>query len=179
MKTNDKRTDQNQLSKSRINRIREQGYTIQTNAEIIELAFGNRFAYKVCVSLLIIGVSFANIPLLSAMMLIAFLGVVLPNHPFDYIYNLTLHKKMNKPALPPRSRQLKFACTIATLFIGITIYSFYSGLDVLGYITGGSLIGVALLVSTIDLCIPSKIYNALFIRVPEMLTKNKTVRSID
>jgi hypothetical protein len=179
MKTNDKRTDQNQLSNSRINRIREQGYINQTNAEIIELSFGNRFAYKVCVSLLIIGVSFSNIPLLSVMMLIAFLGVVIPNHPFDYIYNLVLHKKMNKPALPPRSQQLKFACAIATISLGLTIYSFYSGQVVLGYIIGGSLIGVALLVSTIDLCIPSKIYNALFIRDPELLTKNKTVRSDD
>ena len=101
------------------------------------------------------------------MMVIAFFGVILPNHPFDYIYNLVLRKKMNKPKLPPRSNQLKFACSIATLMIGATIYLFYSGIIAWGYIVGLSLIGVATLVASIDFCIPSKIYNAFFIRNPK------------
>jgi hypothetical protein len=110
-------------------------------------------------------------------MLIAFLGLVLPNHPFDYIYNLVLRKKLNKPELPPRSKQLKFACLAATLFLGLTIFMFYSGYAIWGYTIGGSLIGIAGLVSTIDLCIPSKIYNALFIKDPEFLKNPEAVKS--
>lgn len=160
-----------QLSETRIKRIREQGYFSQTNEEIKALAFGNRFAYRVCVSLLIVGVIFANIPLLAIMMTIAFLGAILPNHPFDYIYNHFFRQKSNRPVLPPRSKQLKFTCTVATIWIGSTIYLFYSGLTTWGYIAGTSIILVAVLVSTIDMCIPSKIYNALFLR------KSETVRS--
>jgi len=171
MKTYEQHSNQNQLSERRISRIREQGYFTQTNAEIKDLVFGNRFAYRLCVVLLIFGVAFNYIPLLALMMLIAFLGVLLPNHPFDYLYNNVLRKKMNKTKLPRRSNQLKFACTIATLWIGGTIYLFYSGLTTWGYIGGASLIVVAALVGTIDMCIPSKIYNALFIK------KTKTVES--
>jgi hypothetical protein len=163
---------QAQLSETKINWIREQGYFKFSNAEIRELAFGNRFAYGVCTSLLIVGVAFANIPLLFIMMVVAFLGIVLPNHPFDYFYNLVLRTKLNKPKLPPRPKQLKFACTIATLWIGGTIYLFYSGLATWGYIAGASLIVVAGLVSTIDMCIPSKIYNALFIKNLKALKSN-------
>ena len=169
MKTNEQNSNQNQLSEKRIYYIREQGYIRQTDAEINELAFGNRFAYRICVTLVLFGVVSSYIPLLSAMMLIAFLGLVLPYHPFDYFYNLVLRKWMNKPELPPRSKQLKFACMTATLFLGLTIYMFYSGYAILGYIIGGALIGVAALVSTIDLCIPSKIYNALFNKGPEYI----------
>ena len=164
MKTYDQNSTQTGLSETRISRIREQGYVCHTDAEIKDLAFGNRFAYRLCTTMLIFGVAFANIPLLSVMMVIAFFGVILPNHPFDYIYNLVLSKRMNKPKLPPRSNQLKFACSIATLWIGGTIYMFYSGLTNWGFILGASLIVVATLVGTIDFCIPSKIYNAIFLR---------------
>jgi len=152
------------LSEIRLTRIREQGYFSKCDQEIKDLSFGNRFAYRLCTLLLIIGVSFANTYLLMFMMSIAFLSVVLPNHPFDYIYNVLLAKRMNKPKLPRRSVQLKFACSIATLTIATTIYLFESKLVLAGYITGFALVGVATLLSSIDLCIPSKIYNALFLK---------------
>lgn len=169
MKTEEQISSQTLLSRTRIGRIREQGYDNQTDAEISDLAFGNRFAYRSCVFLLLFGVGFANIPMLSLMMVIAFFGLVLPNHPFDYIYNHLLSKRMNKPEVPPRANQLKFACTVATLWIAGIIYLFYSGLMVWGYVVGSLLIGVAFLVSAIDFCIPSKIYNALFLRKKEIV----------
>lgn len=157
-------TNKMKLTTIRLNRLRTQGYTCQSDEELSSLAFGNRFAYRACVILLIPGVVLANIPLLLIMMFFAFLGVVLPNHPFDYIYNHLLSKRMKKPQLPPRSVQLKFTCSLATLWIGATAYLFYIELMLAGYILGGLLIGTALLVSTIDLCIPSMIYNSLFLK---------------
>ncbi|MCB0630973.1 MAG: DUF4395 family protein [Saprospiraceae bacterium] len=149
------------LSKTRIKRIQEQGYITQSDSEITALAVGNRFAYQLCTTILMLGTITANIPLLSLMMTVAFFGVVLPNHPFDYIYNNLLAKRMGRPKVPPRSPQLKFACTVATIWIGATIYLFYSGLYTAGYISGALLLTVALLVSTLDFCIPSIIYNAV------------------
>ena len=158
------RSNLSSLSPKRVKRIREQGYFHQSESELASLAFGNRFAYRLCTTLLIPGVVLADIPVLSLMMAIAFLGVVLPYHPFDYIYNHVLSERMGKPQLPPRSKQLKFACTVATLWIATTIFMFYAGQMVAAYVLGGMLIAVALLVSTIDLCIPSVIYNTLFER---------------
>lgn len=155
------KTTEMNLSATRISRIRAQGYQTQTDAEINALAFGNRFAYRLCSTILALGVLLSNIPILSAMMIIAFGGVVLPNHPFDYIYNYFLADRMQKPKLPPRSRQLKFACTVATLWIGATIYLLSVGMTTAACVMGLSLIVVAGLVSTIDFCIPSIIFNAV------------------
>jgi hypothetical protein len=154
----------NKLSTVRINRLREQGYTSQSENEINALAFGNRFAYRLCVSVLAIGVVLQNIPVLATMMVIAFFGVILPNHPFDYLYNGLLSKAMNKPKVPKRSVQLKFACTLATIGIGGVIYLFSAELVIAAYILGVLLITVAGLVASIDFCIPSIIFNNLFLR---------------
>lgn len=150
------------VSPNRIHRLKVQGYCNFKDDELSRLAFGNRFAYILCSTLLLIGIITSNILLLSLMFFIAIFGIILPYHPFDYIYNGLISKLMNKPKLPPRSKQLKFACIIATFGIASTIYLFYAGLTLAGYIVGGSLYLVAFLVSTTDICIPSIIYNFIF-----------------
>ena len=148
-----------ELSIKRINRIREQGYYGYSDQQIRELASGNRFAYRLCVAFLLPAVIFANIPLLIFMNVIAFASIFLPNHPFDYIYNHLIRHWSNGPKLPPRSRQLKFACMMASIVIASTIYFFTKDMMLEGYIMGGQLIGVASLVSLFDICYPSKIFN--------------------
>ncbi len=154
--------NQTLISPARIKRLKVQGYRNYSDANLSDLAFGNRFAYIICSSILLIGVITANIPILTAMMIIALFGVILPYHPFDYIYNHIIQGIINKPKLPPRSKQLKFACRIATIWIAATIYLFYAGFAIAGYISGGLLFSVAFLVSTTDICIPSIIFNFLF-----------------
>lgn len=154
--------EQNIISPARIHRLKVQGYCNFKDDELSRLAFGNRFAYILCSTLLLIGIITSNILLLSVMFIIAIFGIILPYHPFDYIYNGLLSNLMNKPKLPPRSKQLKFACIIATFGIASTIFLFYAGLTLAGYIAGGSLYLVAFLVSTTDICIPSIIYNFIF-----------------
>ncbi len=156
------KNEQHIISSRRLHGIRTQGYCNYSDVNLSELAFGNRFAYYTCSLFLLIGVITANIEILSTMMVVSILGILLPNHPFDYIYNIFLSKPMNKPKLPRRSRQLKFACVVATLWLAATIYLFYSGLTMAGYVCGGLLFSVAFLVSTTDICIPSLIYNSLF-----------------
>jgi hypothetical protein len=95
---------------------------------------------------------------------VAFMSIVLPYHPFDYIYNHLLSKPMNRPPIPPRSIQLKFACGMATSFILLTMYLFAAGHTLAAYLVGGQLIFVATLVGTIDFCLPSVIFNYLFRR---------------
>lgn len=150
------------LSAIRIKRIRQQGYFDYTNCEITALAWGNRFAYILCTSIMIFAIATANISLLSIMAIITLLGTILPHHPFDYFYNYWLRRFLKRPKLPKRSRQLKFACKIATLWLGVLIFLFSEGYVQTAYVLGSMLIMIALLVSSIDLCIPSIIYNAIF-----------------
>jgi hypothetical protein len=150
------------ISTTRLYRIRCQGYSGYSDSKLSELAFGNRFAYWLCSILLLLAVVTASIPLLSIMMFVALFGVVLHNHPFDYIYNNFLSNPLNKPKLPQRSKQLKFACSIATIWLAATIYFFYVDYTIVAYIAGGALFAVSFLLSTTDICIPSIIYNFLF-----------------
>jgi len=149
-----------QISAKRIYRIKCQGYTAYSDEEIAQYAFANRFPVIICLCMLGVGVALANIPLLSVLVLVSVLTI--PYHPFDYIYNYWLRYKMGKPKLPPRSNQLKFACSIAAVWTGINIYLFASGKMTAGYISGASMFCVPLLLTTTDYCIPSMIYNFLF-----------------
>lgn len=155
-------TKQPGLSKTRICRLKAQGYFNHSDSEISELAFGNRFAFIICSALVGLGVATAHIPILAAMALIALGGVILPYHPFDYIYNHVVSGLLNKPKLPPRSKQLKFACIIATTWLSGTIFLFYGSYALAGYIAGALVFTVAFIVSATDFCIPSTIYNFLF-----------------
>ena len=59
---------------------------------------------------------------------------------------------------------LPFVCGVGAIWLVITALAFQSGMLFTGYLLGTALTGIALLVSTTDICIPSMIYNALFQR---------------
>lgn len=150
------------LSEKRIHRIKCQGYSGYSTTEISALAFGNRFAFILCAVLLFIGIALASIPILFTLMGLSFLAIILPYHPFDYFYNYVLRYRLNKPKLPGRSSQLRFACSIAIAWIAVHIYFFYNGQMLAGYLSGGTMLCIPILVSATDYCIPSMIYNFLF-----------------
>ena len=150
------------VSAKRIERLKVQGFCNMTDAEVSAHAVGNRFATTVCFLILLVAVPLASVPILTAMMFIAFLGVIMPNHPFDYIYNNGVRQMLDKPKLPVRSKQFKFACSVATVWLAAVIFMFYAQYMVAGYVLGGLLASVVLLVSSTDICIPSMIYNFIF-----------------
>lgn len=152
-------TNSKELSKRRIIWIREQGYDSYSDQEIRDLAFGNRFAYRLCTAILAVGVAFANIPILILMNIAAASSIFLPNHAFDYIYNHVVRHWINGPKVPPRSIQLKFACTMASCVIASTIYFFQADMMLAGYLMGGHIVIIASLVSLWDYCLPSKMFN--------------------
>lgn len=152
------------LSPANRNRFITQGYGSCSDKELNDYKYGIRFAYYLCGALVLVGLLLANLEILTAAMIIAFFGMLPPYHPFDYLYNYVIRHLINKPKMPHRTNQGRFACGIATVWLGGTIYLFYSGLNVLGYIAGGILLSIATLVSTTDICIPSMIYNMLFKR---------------
>jgi hypothetical protein len=143
-------------------RLEVQGYCEFTDKQLNEYKFGIRFAYYLCDSIVILGLLLASKEILGAMMVIAFFGMFPPYHPFDYLYNYGVRHLFRKPLMPPRSNQGRFACGMATVWLGGTISLFYLGLNLSAYMAGGTLVAVATLVSTMDICIPSMIYNFLF-----------------
>lgn len=143
-------------------RLEIQGYTGLTDGELNDFKYGIRFAYYLCSALLMAGLLLENVKILMVVMAVAFLGTLGPYHPFDYLYNYGIRHLIQKPKIPRRTNQGRFACGIATVWLGVIIYMFHEGLSISGYIAGGILLSVAVLVSTTDICIPSMIYNSLF-----------------
>src|SRR5258706_3114987 len=152
------------FSPTRRRRLEAQGYNGFTDAELNDYKVGIRLDYYLCGSLVILGLALTNIKILAVAMTIAFLGTLPPYHPFDYLYNYLIRYTIHKPKMPPRSNQGRFACGIASVWLALVIYLFSNGLNVWAYVAGGTLVSSAVLVSTMDICIPSMIYNYLFVR---------------
>ena len=139
-----------------------QGYQDYSDKELNDYKYGIRFAYALCTSLIALGLIFNNMPLLIIAAAVALAGTFPPYHPFDYLYNYAVRHILNKSKMPPRANQGRFACGIVTVWLTITIYLLYHNHIIAGYVLGGILFTLAFLVSTIDICIPSMIYNSLF-----------------
>jgi len=150
------------LSAIRISRLRTQGYVQQDAQSLTNMAFGIRFPYRLCVATIATGLFLQSIEVFIAMTIIAFFGVILPYHPFDYLYNSFLSGPMHRPKLPRRSPQLKFTCFIATIWLLTVVFLMHNVNFTAGLIMGGILGVVASLPSTVDLCIPSLLYNFIF-----------------
>lgn len=168
-----------QISSWSKERLEEQGFRGFADAELKKYRFGIRFAYIACLSLVVIGLVFKSQAFLLIANVIALLGILPPYHPIDYLYNYSVRFLVGRPKLPPRANQSRFACAMATIMLGVINYYFYQGNFTVVYIVGAALLTSAFLVSFLDLCIPSKIYNALFERrtKPRQSEKPSVVRS--
>jgi hypothetical protein len=121
-------------------------------------------AFGMCALLAGAGIALASPTILWVLTPIAALAALFPVHPFDLIYNYGIRYLRNTGPLPKRRAQSRFACGVGAVWLVATAWAFQSGALITGYILGGALTGIAVLVSTTDICIPSMVYNALFLR---------------
>ena len=150
------------LGARRLNRLDVQGFDTVDEALLAEVGPWLRLAFGLCATLAIVGTALASQPLLLTLAGIAFLAAVFPVHPFDLIYNYGIRHATGTPPLPKRGPPARFACGIGALWLIVTVGAFQSSLTTLGYVLGFALASVAILVSTMDICIPSMIFRAIF-----------------
>jgi len=88
--------------------------------------YGIRFSYPLYIALVATGIFLVNPYILSIAAIIAFLGVVLPMHPFDYVYNYTIAKVIGTSQIPGRGSELQVNSFVALLFnTGVIISIIY------------------------------------------------------
>jgi hypothetical protein len=143
-------------------RLHTQGYLQYSDQQLADFKIGIRFAYALCTVLFSFGLFLSSPEVLMVAATVAFLGAFPPYHPFDYLYNYVVRYIIGKPKLPPRSNQGRFACGIASVWLITIIFLMMRDNLLVANILGGLLLVVALLVTTTDICIPSKVYNFLF-----------------
>lgn len=147
-------------------RLEAQGFLGLDDATLQELAPWLRWSPAFCTLFIIIGVGMRSPAVLWGLAAVAFLGVVLPLHPFDLLYNYAMRHLTGTRPLPHHGPQRRFACGVATVWLIATGGAFHLGAVVVGVALGVPLILVAGLVSFTHYCIPSLIYNTLFRKSP-------------
>jgi hypothetical protein len=143
-------------------RLEEQGFRNLDDATLAEVGPWLRWSPAFCAVIMTAGVALQSPAVLWALAATAFLGTLLPFHPFDLLYNYGARYLTGTRPLPHQGPQRRFACGIATVWLLATGWAFHVGAPLTGYLLGVPLILVAALVSVTHICIPSLIYTALF-----------------
>lgn len=143
-------------------RLEAQGFLGLDDETLAEVGPWLRWSPVLCTFVMILGVSLQSPVILWLLASIAFLGVILPFHPFDLLYNYGVRFLAGTRPFPHNGPQRRFTCGLASAWLVATGWAFHAGMSMLGYGLGISLILVAALVSVTNICIPSMIYNALF-----------------
>jgi hypothetical protein len=150
------------LGAKRLSRLDVQGFDTVDEELLAEVGPWLRLAFGLCATLAIVGTALASTPLLLTLAAIAFLAGVLPVHPFDLIYNHGIRHLTGTRPLPKRGPPSRFACGVGALWLIVTVGAFDLSYPTVGYVLGFTLASVAILVTTMDICIPSMIFRAIF-----------------
>lgn len=143
-------------------RLEAQGFCNLDDTILEELAPWMRWSPALCTVVMAAGTALNSPLILWSLAATAFLGMLLPFHPFDLLYNYGMRFVTGTRPLPYHGAQRRFACGIATVWLVGTGWAFHAGFALVGYALGIPLILVAGLVSVTHFCIPSLIYNTLF-----------------
>lgn len=143
-------------------RLEEQGFCGLDDETLAEVGPWLRWSPVLCTFVMILGVLLQSPVVLWLLAAIAFLGVFLPFHPFDLLYNHGVRHLTGTRPFPHNGPQRRFACGLASAWLVATGWAFDAGMGALGFSLGIALILVAALVSVTNICIPSMIYNGLF-----------------
>ena len=150
------------VSEKRLHRLDVQGFEAVDEELLAQVGRWLRLAFGLCATLAIVGTALASAPLLLTLAAIAFIAALSPVHPFDLIYNFGIRYATGTPRLPKRGPPGRFACGVGALWLIVTVGAFDASLTTLGYVLGFTLALVAILVSTVDICVPSMIFRAIF-----------------
>ncbi|MGE5803879.1 MAG: DUF4395 family protein [Gemmatimonadota bacterium] len=149
------------LTTSTRRRLDIQGFESVADAALAPVARWLRLAFALCAVMGGVGTAMASPTILLLLAPIAGLAALSPVHPFDLIYNYGIRYVTKTGPLPRRGAPSRFACGLGAVWLVATAWAFQAGHPLLGYVLGGLLTTVAVLVSTIDFCIPSFVYRSI------------------
>lgn len=150
------------MTGTRRRRLDIQGFERVEEKTLTPVAAWLRLAFGLCAVMAALGTALASPVVLLLLAPIALLAAVFPVHPFDLLYNHGIRFLTGTGPLPRRGPPSRFACGLGAVWLLPTAWAFHAGVVVPGYVLGGLLTGVAVLVSTTDICLPSLVYRAIF-----------------
>jgi hypothetical protein len=143
--------------------LRIQGFDLDDSA-LREIGPWMRWPYVLCALLVTVAVALGSPTLIGTATVIALSTVVLPSHPFNYVYNSLIRRWTGTRPLPSSTPQGRFSCGFGGIWLAGTTVAFATGATTLGTVLGGLIAPIAILVAATHICIPSMLYNVLFDR---------------
>jgi hypothetical protein len=142
-------------------RLEAQGFCGLNDKTLAELAPWMRWTYTLGTLVTLIGVTLTSPVVLWVLAAITSVGIFLPFHPFDLLYNYGMRYLTHTGPIPNSGPQRHFVFVVATVWLIATGWAFYAGADIFGIALGVLLIFVGGLASATNFCIPSFIYNTV------------------
>ena len=150
------------LSRVTRQRLEAQGFVGVDDTTLAQVGPWLRLAPAVCATWAALGTLRASPALLWALMPFAATGALTSGHPFDAVYNHGIRHALGTPRLPAYQAPRRFACAVATVWLGATGWAFVTGARRRGQILGSGLVVAALVPTLTDFCIPSFVFGLLF-----------------
>jgi hypothetical protein len=122
---------------------------------LVKIAYGLRLAPAICLTWTVVGTGLALPFILWALVPFAALGAMLPNHPFDTIFNFGLRHLVGAPPLPHYPLFRRLVCVAATVMLLSAGWGFQAGLPVVGYSFGTLMALFAAIYVTTGFCVLS------------------------
>jgi hypothetical protein len=142
-------------------RLKAQGFCGLDDKTLAELAPWMRWTYTLGTLVTLIGVTLMSPGVLWSLAAITSVGIFLPFHPFDLLYNYGMRYLTRTGPFPNSGPQRHFVFVVATVWLAVTGWAFHVGANSAGITLGVLLIFVGGLASTTNFCIPSFIYNTV------------------
>src|SRR5438046_6540271 len=114
-------------------RLEAQGFVGLDDVTLAEAGPWLRLAPAICAAWAALGTALGSPALIWALMPFAALGAVLRGHPFEVIYNYGIRHLLGTRRLPRYNAPRRFACAVATVWLGATGLALYAGATLLGY----------------------------------------------
>jgi len=146
-------------------KIEAQGFCGLDDDSLLQINYPLRLAPAICLAWTLTGTALASPAILLALVPLAFLGAVLPGHPFDIIYNFGLRHLFGTRALPPYGFRRRLGCVAASIFLTASALSFQFGIPAIGYVLGSMVAMGTLLNVATGLCPPAVVMGLLFGKV--------------
>jgi hypothetical protein len=145
-------------------RLEAQGFCGLDDETLSELAPWMRWTYTLGTVVTFVGVMLTSPGVLLALAAVTSVGIFLPFHPFDLVYNYGMRHLTGTGRMPHSGPQRRFVFVVATVWLIATGWAFNIGADIVGITLGVPLILVGALASITNFCIPSLIYNTVATR---------------
>ena len=142
-------------------RVEVQGFSGLDAEDLGTLVPWLRFTPAVNLVVATLGTALASPPILYGLAASMALGVLLPAHPWDYLYNAVLRSITGTRPLPKSGWRRRLTFSIGAPWLTATGLAFAGGHATLGYSLGGVMAVLMLPLATIHWCVVSEIVDRI------------------